>query len=581
MRQLETHSNTPSSAAAWHSSRVRFFRGTSKVKTKSTRLLSFISAVCLTLGTNIAIAEPMNRFEVADTSSPRDTLRSFIDATNEIYDLIKRTRHIDRNSPDAHAMRVRILDCIDVSELPAFARRDRATDAAAALKEILDRVELPPWDEIPDAVAVQASGGSEELSHWRIPNTRITIARAQEGPRKYEYQFSAGTVERALQYYRDIRDRPYRTSGPRTSPGIYDWYASAPGHPVLGAIVERLPTSMRFGRTLGLANWKWPAVLVMLVIAIATMWGLYSLQLSVSRRVSPQNRLRYGLTLFFPFAAMLVPLAFLEISHRYLTVRNTPLHVISLGSQLVAVAAAVVVTFVASTRVAELIIASPRIKTHGRNAQVIRISSTLVGILIAVLLFITGGQYLGIPIGTLLASAGIGGIAVALGAQDTLKNVFATVNLMTDPPFRVGERITFGGYDGVVEDMGLRSTDLRLLDGHLVTIPNQNISGQSVENISRRKYIRRSSEVRIPPDTPYEKVEKAIAIIHERLEGQEIVEPELSPRCFLHELGPSGFSIRVIYWYPPSDTWAFHAFGEKLNLEILRAFEAEGIQLVG
>jgi MscS family membrane protein len=532
------------------------------------------------LGAHVVIAEPVNRFKVADTSSPRDTLHSFIEATNDSYDQIQKSGYVDRNSPDAHALVVRILDCIDASELPAFARGTRAADAAAALKEILDRVELPPWDEIPDASEIQAAGGNEALSRWRIPNTRITIQRAEEGPQKHEYLFSPGTVERATEYYRDIRDRPYRTGGPRTSPGIYDWYISAPGHPVLGAIVERLPDSMRFGRTLGLANWKWPAVLVLLVIAIATMWVIYSLQLSVSRRVSPQNRLSYGLTLLFPIAAMLVPLAFLEISDRYLTVRNTPLHVISFGSHLVAIVAAVVVIFAASTRVAESIIASPEIKTYGRNAQVIRISSTLVGILLAVIVFITGGQYLGIPIGTLLASAGIGGVALALGAQDTLKSVFATINLMTDPPFRVGERITFGEYEGIVEDMGLRSTDLRLLDGHLVTIPNQNISGQSVENISRRNYIRRSSEIHIPPDTPCEKVDMAIAIIREKLAGQEIADPELPPRCFLHELGPQGFSIRFIYWYSPPDTWASHAFGEKLNLEIIRAFEAEGIQLV-
>ena len=544
------------------------------------RLFSLISAVCFVLGAHVAIAEPMNRFEAANTSSPRDTLRSFIAAANDAHDLMRESRYLDRNSPDAHALRARLLDCIDASELPAFARRDRATDAAAALKEILDRVELPPWEEIPDASELQAAGGGEELSHWRIPRTRITIQRVQEGPRKHEYLFSPGTVQRAVEYYRDVRDRPYRTSGPRTSPGIYDWHLSAPGHPVLGPIVERLSPSMRFGRTLGLANWKWPALLLLLVIAIATMGVLYSLQLSVSRRVSPQKRFRYVLTLLFPIAAMLVPLAFLEISHRYLAVRNTPLHVISFGSQLVAIVAAVVVVFVAASRVAESIIASPNIKTHGRNAQVIRISSSLVGILIATVLFVTGGQYLGIPVGTLLASAGIGGLALALGAQDTLKNIFATINLMTDPPFRVGERITFNQYEGIVEDMGLRSTDLRLLDGHLVTIPNQNISGQCVENISRRQYMRRSSEIHISPDTPHEKVERAIAIIREKLAALETVDPEHPPRCFLDELGPRGFSIRFIYWYSPSDAWAFHAFGEELNLEILRAFEAEEIQLL-
>ena len=544
------------------------------------RSVSLISAVCFMLGAHAVIAEPMNRFKVADTSSPRDTLRSFIDASNDVYDLIKRSGYANRSSPDANAIRARILDCVDTSELPAFARRDRATDAAAALKEILDRVELPAWDEIPGASEVQAGGLYEELSHWRIPNTRITIERVQEGHRKHEYQFSTGTVERAVEYYRDIRDRPYRTVGPRTSPGFYDWYLSAPGHTALGAIVERLPPSIRINRTLGLANWKWPAVLALIVFSISAMWVLYSMQYFTSKRVSPQHRLRYGLTLIFPIAAMLVPLAFLAISHRYLAVRNMPLHVLSFGSYFVAIVAAVVVVFVAARRVAESIIASPDIQSYGRNAQFIRISSTLVAILIAVVLFITGGQFLGIPVGTLLASAGIGGIALALGAQDTLKNVFATINLMTDPPFRVGERITFDGYDGTVEDMGLRSTDLRLVDGQLVTIPNQNITGQSVENISRSTYLRRSSEIHIPYDTPYEKVEKAIAIIREELTNQEIVDPKHSPRCFLHELGPQGFSIRFNYWYSPPDEVAFHAFNEKFNLEIIRAFEAEGIQIV-
>jgi len=101
-----------------------------------------------------------------------------------------------------------------------------------------------------------------------------------------------------------------------------------------------------------------------------------------------------------------------------------------------------------------------------------------------------------------------------------------------------------------------------------------------VENISRRKYIRKSSEIRLPPDTSYEKVEKAVAIIRGKLTGPEIVDPELPPRCFLDELGPQGVSICFIYWYSPPDEWAFHAFGEKLSLEILRALEAEGIELV-
>ena len=188
------------------------------------------------------------------------------------------------------------------------------------------------------------------------------------------------------------------------------------------------------------------------------------------------------------------------------------------------------------------------------------------------------GQYLGIPIATLLASAGIGGVALALGAQDSLKTVFATITIMADKPCRVGDRIVADRFDGFVEDIGLRSTKLRLLNGHVVTLPNGLLANQEVENIARRTSIRRNAEIHIPLDTPCERVEKAVAIIREKLTDHEGMDPELPPRVFFDEFGPEIFRIRFIYWYSPPDYWDFKAFGEKLNFEIFRAFEAEGIQ---
>ncbi|WP_419194253.1 mechanosensitive ion channel family protein [Novipirellula herctigrandis] len=501
-----------------------------------------------------------------------------MEACNELHDLIQERQCVDRNSRPHREVAWRVLDCIDSSEIPAFARDQRTGEVAAALKEILDRVELPPWEQIPDAAEIQAAGGYEEFSRWRIPDTRITIERVEEGPQKHEYLFSSGTVQRAIGYFQEIDHRPYRTDGPPTSPDFYKWYLSAPGSPLLGSLVQRLPEWMRFGRTLGLTNWKWPGVILLLIIAVSVMWVLYSLQISVTNRVSPQKRLQYFPTLIFPLAAVAVPPVFLAICERYLTIRSTPLYVISFASYVVTIVAAIVALFAASTRVAESIIASPKINTYGLNAQLIRISSKLVAILLSVVLLVTGGQYLGIPIATLLASAGIGGIALALGAQDTLKNLFATIALMADKPCRVGDRIRFEGYDGFVEDIGLRSTKLRLLDGHVVTIPNEQIAGQHVENISQREHIRRSAEIRIPLDTPREQVERAIAIIREKLDQHEGMDNEFPPRVFFDEFGDDAFRIRFIYWYSPAHFWDFKAFGEKLNLEIFAAYEAEGIQ---
>ena len=114
-----------------------------------------------------------------------------------MHQLIQNEWYLDRKAPKTAHLGMRILDCMDLSELPAFAREQRAGEVATCIKEILDREELPPWEEIPDLDMIEAKGGFEKLSRWRVPGTRITIARVEEGPQRHEYLFTAGTVNRA------------------------------------------------------------------------------------------------------------------------------------------------------------------------------------------------------------------------------------------------------------------------------------------------------------------------------------------------------------------------------------------------
>ncbi len=540
-------------------------------------LLVFVGAAG---ASDSAIAQERNDIKAADTSSPRATLKSFIDVCNEIHRVIQAKKYLDRTAPEHAELSARALDCIDMSELPAFAREELAGEVAVCLKEILDRVELPPWEDIPGSEDIERAGGFEKLSHWRIPGTRITIARVEEGPHRHEYLFSPGTVERAVTYFRHIESKEYRKegSGPEVSKNLYQWYVSVPGHPALAAIVSRLPERMQRGRTWGLANWKWPGLLVVLLIAIAVMVVAYRLQASFTRRWRGMGVARHWVTILCPIVAMLVPFAFEYITQHYLTVRGTPLYIVSFFASTTAFIAALVVVFGVSNRVAESIIALPQINPLGLNAQLIRIISKLFSIVAATVLFLAGGQYLGIPVATLLAGAGIGGLALAFGAQDTLKTLFGTVMLMADKPFRVGERIIFGEYDGVVEDIGLRSTRIRLLTGHQVTVPNGKLAGTDIENVGRRPHIRKIADIHIPLDTPREKLEKAIAIIRAALDNHEGMDPEFPPRVFFTDFAATAFNIRVIYWYNPPNYWEFLAFGEKVNLDICRAFEEQGIQ---
>jgi MscS family membrane protein len=399
-----------------------------------------------------------------------------------------------------------------------------------------------------------------------------------EGPQKYEYLFSTGTVDRAVEYFKRVESHPYRTDGPPVSEGLYDWFISAPGHPTVAAIIGLLPERMQRGRTLGLATWKWPGLILALAIGIGLMAVAYWLQITITNRVRGKSVFKYCLTIVFPIVAMLIPIGFKYVADRYVTIRGTPLYYISFFANLTVVLAALVVLFAATSRIAETIIASPRINPQGLNAQLIRIVSQLTALVASVIVFLAGGQYLGFQLTTLLASAGVGGVALALGAQDSLKTLFGTLMLMADKPFRVGERILFEKYDGVVEDIGLRSTKIRLLTGHQATLPNDRLARSDIENIGRRPHIRRITDFHIPLDTPCEKVEKAVSIARRMLDNHEGMDPEFPPRVFFNEINSKSFNVRMIYWYSPPNYWDFLAQSETLNVAICRAFEEHGIR---
>jgi MscS family membrane protein len=181
------------------------------------------------------------------------------------------------------------------------------------------------------------------------------------------------------------------------------------------------------------------------------------------------------------------------------------------------------------------------------------------------------------PITSIIAGLGIGGLAVALAAQDTIKNFFGSIVLFIDKPFEVGNRIVIDGHDGPVEEVGLRSTKIRTLDGHLVTIPNGELVNKSIQNIGRRPYIRRIANLTITYDTPPEKIERALAMVKELLNNHEGMHEDFPPRIYFNDFNADSLNIMVIYWYHPPDYWDFMAFTESFNKEILRRFNEEGI----
>lgn len=202
--------------------------------------------------------------------------------------------------------------------------------------------------------------------------------------------------------------------------------------------------------------------------------------------------------------------------------------------------------------------------------------SLRVTIAILATLWIADG-ILGAQIRTILLGAGVGGIAIALAAKETIANFFGSLTIFTDRPFQIDELIDIEGNMGVVEDVGFRSTRIRTLEGHLVTVPNSVVTNTVVKNIGRRPFIRRTSNITITYDSGHAKTHRAVEIIKEILAQVPEVntDPEKPPRVYFSDFNDSSLNIYMSYWVRPADYWLYHQVNERVNFEIMKRFEAE------
>jgi MscS family membrane protein len=202
---------------------------------------------------------------------------------------------------------------------------------------------------------------------------------------------------------------------------------------------------------------------------------------------------------------------------------------------------------------------------------IIRKTAKIFVLIVAILVT---SQNLGMNVTGLLASLSIGGLAVGLAAQDTLSNLFGAVAIFADKPFRVGDRIQLDSIDGTVEAIGLRSTRVRNQEGFLVSVPNKNMASANIINISKRPNIKTVMNIGLTYDTRAEKIELAMRIIH------DIYRPHPKTADLLvsfNKFESSALNILVVHWWNSTDFKEYLLGFQKLNLELKKRFDAEGI----
>lgn len=195
---------------------------------------------------------------------------------------------------------------------------------------------------------------------------------------------------------------------------------------------------------------------------------------------------------------------------------------------------------------------------------------------IFVVVFLTVLDIWGVNVGAIVASLGLGGLAVALAAKDTAANFISGLIILIDKPFLVGETVKIGDIVGVVEEIGLRATRIRTFDKTLVTIPNQNIVNANIDNLTRRKKWRVKMYISLSYSTKREQIEKIISDIKNMLsEHKGVAKDENIVVCF-EEFGQNSLNIFIQYYTNTSEFMDYLAVREDINLKIMHIVEKHG-----
>lgn len=189
-------------------------------------------------------------------------------------------------------------------------------------------------------------------------------------------------------------------------------------------------------------------------------------------------------------------------------------------------------------------------------------------------LLLMGLANLGVEIGPALAGLGVGGIAVALALQNILGDLFASLSIVLDKPFVIGDFVVVGDLAGTVERVGLKTTRVRSLSGEQLVFSNADLLGSRIRNFKRMVERRVAFKVGVTYDTPYEQLSAIPGMIREIVEAQEKARFD---RSHFQGYADSSLDIETVYYVLDSDYNVYMDVQHTINLEIFRRFEDEGI----
>jgi len=493
----------------------------------------------------------------ADTSSPRDTLRSFI---RDYSDGIEAWQN-DKPSAAIYRPLYRASETFDATDLAAIDRLATGATKMAYLREILDRIELPPFDQIPGDEEVAEQG----ITRWTIPNTKIEIAKIEEGPKAGQFLFTKETLDKLETYYEMARDLPYKKGA---YINLHERILASPGGWLPRTLPDRFPrwaVQLVFGQ----AIWQWIGAFLCLMLAALSFWLMYRAGAWWdNRQGNTRAWLRFGKPL--SLIGTLLVATFLDLfAYKGIGLAGLPIKVVSFIMTVVTVASLSLLVLIMADRLADGF-AQNRDKPMEKrrvDAALMRILFRLISVVFLAYIGIYAAELFGIPIAPLVAGLGVGGLAIALAVRPTLENIIGGLTLFADRPVRVGDFCRYGDEIGTVEQIGLRSTRIRSLERTIVTIPNAEFSQMKLDNFAARDQRLLKTILGLRYETTPEQLRYVLAELRKMLLGHPKVMPAPARVRFVG-YGAYSLDLEVFAYLRCQDQNEFLAIQEDILLRM-------------
>jgi len=501
------------------------------------------------------------------TDSPRATLKSFLRLREELEQTLRsyRLAKSRKLAEKVHVINSEFQGLIDLSSVPPSLRFDIGTETTAYLLDILGRVELPNIESVPDEDDVS-------LAKWRIPGTPIWIVQVDKGVREGEFLFSESTVLVAPRFYQGIKDLPLQTSLP-----INSWHRAIrqiTGPMIPAEVLRIVPLSLR---DFWLDTPKWKVIAVVLLSSLA-MFLLFVFHRVINRR-EIENRvgflLRRALT---PIAILVVVWSLKDFIHYQIAVFGTFSILVADMVTILIHAGAVWLLWLVMLAIFERIVQARGIPEGSFDAHLWRLGGRTLGIAAGLGIIGNAAKELGLPIYSVVAGLGIGGLAVALAIRPTLENLIGGIMLYMDQPVRIGDFCSFGDKAGTVEAIGVRTTKIRALDRTLISIPNAALADMQLINWAKCDRMMISATIGLRYETENDQLRHVLVKFREMLHAHPKIDSD-TVRVRFAGFGQSSLDIDVRIYALTQDFNEFYAIREDVLLRMSEIVKKSGSSL--